>query len=45
MLDPRSEFSKAQMAGLPKSWANAFMAHLCLWKCEALDYKTRESKP
>lgn len=30
MLDPRSRFSKAQMAGLFKSHGNSLMTHLCL---------------
>lgn len=30
MLDPRSRFSEAQMAGLFKSHGNSLMTHLCL---------------
>lgn len=43
MLDPGSGFSKAQMAELPKSHGNSLLAHLCLWKSAALDYKRQDS--
>lgn len=43
MLDPRSGFAKAQMAELPKSYGNSLLAHLCLWKSAALDYKRPDS--